>query len=199
VGDGNGAADLGTGAGWRERGSATSGIERATAADRPRRRIEVSSQAEVPAGKASTRGRAGRRPRVEAEAEVTEPRTGAKRTLVEVIKQIPAYLRLLGGLLTDRRVSGVDKLLVAGAIAYIVSPIDLLPDFVPFLGEVDDVFLLVLALQRLIGNAGRRVVADYWVGSLADLSTTNLRRVLLAATFFLPRRMRRRLRAIGRG
>jgi uncharacterized membrane protein YkvA (DUF1232 family) len=161
----------------------------------------VSSQADVPAGKASARGRAGRRPRVEAEpdAEPVGPRTGAKRTLVDVIKQIPAYLRLLGGLLTDRRVSGVDKLLVAGAIAYIISPIDLLPDFVPFLGEVDDVFLLVLALQRLIGNAGRRVVGDYWVGSLADLSTANLRRVLLAATFFLPRRMRRRLRAIGRG
>ena len=159
----------------------------------------MSSQAEVPAGKAGARGRAGRRPRVETETEATAPRTGAKRTLVDVVKQIPAYLRLLGGLLTDRRVSGVDKLLVAGAIAYIVSPMDLLPDFVPFLGEVDDVFLLVLALQRLIGNAGKRVVADYWVGSLGDLSTANLRRVLLAATFFLPRRMRRRLRAIGRG
>ena len=159
----------------------------------------MSSQAEIPSGKAGTRGRAGRRPPVEVEAEAAGPRTGAKRTLVDVIKQLPAYLRLLGGLLTDRRVSGLDKLLVAGAIAYIVSPMDLLPDFVPFLGEVDDVFLLVLALQRLIANAGRRVVADYWVGSLADLSTANLRRVLLAATFFLPRRMRRRLRAIGRG
>ena len=158
----------------------------------------MSSQAgEVPAGKARTRGHGARSPRVEGEP--VEPRTGAKRTLVDVIKQLPAYLRLLGGLLTDRRVSGLDKLLVAGAIVYIVSPMDLLPDFVPFLGEVDDVFLLVLALQRLIANAGRRVVADYWVGSLADLSTANLRRVLLAATFFLPRRMRRRLRAIGRG
>ena len=155
----------------------------------------MSSQAEKPAGKRTAR--AERRPPVE--GEVTSPRTGAKRTLVDVIKQLPAYLRLLGGLLTDRRVSGLDKLLVAGAIAYIISPMDLLPDFVPFLGEVDDVFLLVLALQRLIANAGRRVVADYWMGSLSDLSTTNLRRVLLAATFFLPRRMRRRLRAIGRG
>jgi uncharacterized membrane protein YkvA (DUF1232 family) len=74
------------------------------------------------------------------------PRTGAKRTLVDVIKQIPDYLRLLGGLLTDRRVSGVDKLLVAGAILYIITPMDLLPDFVPFLGEVDDVYLLMLAI-----------------------------------------------------
>ena len=155
----------------------------------------MSSQAEKPAGKGATR--AERRPRVE--PEVTAPRTGAKRTLVDVIKQIPAYLRLLGGLLTDRRVSGLDKLLVAGAIAYIISPMDLLPDFVPFLGEVDDVFLLVLALQRLIANAGSRVVTDYWMGNLSDLSAPSLRRVLLAATFFLPRRMRRRLRAIGRG
>jgi uncharacterized membrane protein YkvA (DUF1232 family) len=164
--------------------------------------LEVSSQAETPAGKGNASARAGRRPRTESPVQgppAPEPRVGAKRTLVDVIKQIPAYLRLLGGLLTDRRVSGLDKLLVIAAIAYIVSPMDLLPDFVPFLGEVDDVFLLVLALQRLIANAGRRVVADYWMGSIADLSTPNLRRVLLAATFFLPRRMRRRLRAIGRG
>jgi uncharacterized membrane protein YkvA (DUF1232 family) len=158
----------------------------------------VSSQAEIPREK--QRSRTSRQAaEVAEESTESRPRTGVKRTLVDVIKQIPAYLRLLGGLLTDRRVSGVDKLLVAAAIAYIVSPMDLLPDFVPFLGEVDDVFLLVLALQRLIANAGRRVVADYWVGSMGDLNPTSLRRVLLAATFFLPRRMRRRLRAIGRG
>ena len=40
----------------------------------------------------------------------------------------------------------VDKWLVAGAMAYIVMPVDLIPDFIPFLGEVDDVFILVLAL-----------------------------------------------------
>jgi uncharacterized membrane protein YkvA (DUF1232 family) len=164
----------------------------------------VSSQAEIPEEEGTPRRRGARRgqrrprPAQPATAEATSPRTGAKRTLVDVIKQIPDYLRLLGGLLTDRRVSGVDKLLVAGAILYIIAPMDLLPDFVPFLGEVDDVYLLMLAIQRLIANAGKRVVADYWVGSLAELNTASLRRVLLAATFFLPRRMRRRLRAIGR-
>ena len=164
----------------------------------------MSSEAEMPDGEGTTRRRGGkrgaRRPRAAeaAPVETPSPRTGAKRTLVDVIKQIPDYLRLLGGLLTDRRVSGVDKLLVAGAILYIITPMDLLPDFVPFLGEVDDVYLLMLAIQRLIANAGRRVVTDYWVGSLSDLNTASLRRVLLAATFFLPRRMRRRLRAIGR-
>jgi uncharacterized membrane protein YkvA (DUF1232 family) len=77
-------------------------------------------------------------------------------------------------------------------------PLDLIPDFIPFLGEVDDVFLLVTAIQRLITNAGSRIVMTYWRGAAADLDPAQLRRVLTAAAFFLPRRMRRRLRTIGR-
>jgi len=126
------------------------------------------------------------------------PRSGAKRTVSSIIRQIPNYLRLLGGLLTDRRVAPIDKLLVGAAIAYILMPLDLMPDFIPFLGEVDDVFLLVTALQRLITNAGRKVVMQYWQGAISDLDPASLRRVLTAAAFFLPRRMRRRLRTIGR-
>ena len=114
------------------------------------------------------------------------------------VSEIPNFLRLLYGLITDRRVANIDKLVVAGAIAYILMPLDLIPDFIPFLGEVDDVFLLILALQRLIGNAGRAVIQAYWAGDPADLTAMNLEKVLAAAAFFLPRRMRRRLRAIGR-
>ena len=127
------------------------------------------------------------------------PRTGAKRTVVYYIKQLPAYLRLLAGLLTDRRVNGVDKLLVAGAIAYIVMPVDLIPDFIPFMGEVDDVFLLVIALQRLVANAGRPVLLSHWSGAMEDLADLNLKEALAAAAFFLPRNIRRKLKMIGRG
>lgn len=126
------------------------------------------------------------------------PRTGAKRTVIYYIRQLPRYLRLLGGLVTDRRVSMLDKLLVVGAMAYIVMPVDIIPDFIPFFGEVDDLYLLVLALQRLISNAGRRVVVDHWTGDPADLAELNLRHALTAAAFFLPKRIRRRLRVIGR-
>jgi len=127
-----------------------------------------------------------------------KPRTGAKRTVMDTIRQLPSYVRLLFGLLADRRVAAVDKLLVAAAVAYILTPVDFIPDFIPFLGEVDDVFLLVTALQRLISNAGRSVVLQYWAGNPADLASMNLRHVLTAAAFFLPRRIRRRLRTIGR-
>jgi uncharacterized membrane protein YkvA (DUF1232 family) len=114
------------------------------------------------------------------------------------MREIPNFLRLLYGLITDTRVSNVDKLLVAGAIAYVLMPMDLVPDFIPFIGEVDDVFVIVMALQRLISNAGRAVVADHWMGEPGELSSLNLERVLAACAFFLPRRVRRRLRTIGR-
>ena len=142
-----------------------------------------------------------RPPRREPEVEVpasTAPRTGAKRTVMGTMKELPNFLRLLGGLLTDVRISMTDKLLVAGAIAYILLPIDVVPDFIPFLGEIDDIFLLVLALQRLIGNAGRAILLEHWMGDPKDLGSLNLERVLAAAAFFLPRRVRRRLRTIGR-
>ena len=124
------------------------------------------------------------------------PRTGARKTVIYYMKQLPAYLRLLGGLLTDRRVPTLDKLLVAGAFAYIAMPLDLIPDFIPFLGEVDDVFILILALQRLIANAGRPALLAHWSGPVEDLADLNLREALAAAAFFLPKSIRKRLRLL---
>ena len=138
--------------------------------------------------------RESRRPR---EVEGT-PRTGAKRTVMSYIAELPRFLRLLWGLIRDNRVEIVDKLLVAGAIAYILAPIDLIPDFIPFLGEVDDIYLLVLSIRRLIQNAGRAVLLSHWSGDPASLRDMNLEQVLMAAAFFLPRRVRRRLRVMGR-
>jgi uncharacterized membrane protein YkvA (DUF1232 family) len=151
-----------------------------------------------------TTGAQARRTRTGANAtaartrEAAAPRAGAKRTVMYYIKQLPAYLRLLGGLLTDRRVNAIDKLLVAGAIAYIALPIDFIPDFIPFMGEVDDVFLLVIALQRLVANAGRPVLLAHWSGAMEDLADLNLKEALAAAAFFLPRNIRRKLKMIGR-
>lgn len=136
--------------------------------------------------------------RARVKAERAAPRTGAKRTVMYYIKQLPQYVRLLGGLVTDGRVSMMDKMLVLGAIAYIVMPLDIIPDFIPFFGEIDDVYILILALQRLISNAGRTVLLDHWSGEPRDLADINLKGAIAAAAFFLPKRIRRRLRVIGR-
>ena len=145
----------------------------------------------------ATQARSTRRRAKERSVEAA-PRTGAKRTVMYYIRQLPQYVRLLGGLITDPRVALMDKLLVFGAIVYIVTPIDLIPDFIPFFGEIDDVYLLVIALQRLISNAGRATLLDHWSGEPSDLADLNLRGALAAAAFFLPKKIRRRLRVIGR-
>ncbi|MFN9577398.1 MAG: YkvA family protein [Gemmatimonadota bacterium] len=124
------------------------------------------------------------------------PRTGAKRSLLGVIRRLPDYLRMLAGLMRDARVSRLDRGLVLAAAAYIVLPFDFLPDFIPFLGEVDDVFLLVLALRRLVERAGRAVLLDHWRGDPAALSDLTFSRVLAAAAFFLPASITRRLRRL---
>ena len=126
------------------------------------------------------------------------PRRAAKRTVLGAVRQIPSYLRLLWGLLTDERVSVLDKVLVGAAIGYVIMPFDLIPDFIPLIGQVDDIYVIMLALDRLIARAGADVLADHWDGDPRELTPKSLEAVLLAAAFFLPFsarvRVRRRLR-----
>ena len=121
------------------------------------------------------------------------PRTGARRNLLGAIRLIPSYLKLLMGLMSDGRVSRIDRLLVVAAAVYMISPLDFLPDVIPFFGQADDVFLVVLAMQRLIDNAGRRVLLDHWKGDPDELSETQLTSIASAAGFFLPPGIRKRL------
>lgn len=124
---------------------------------------------------------------------VVAPRRGARRTIGHVIGLLPHYARLLAGLMTDHRVSTLDRLLVGAALAYLLLPLDFIADYIPFLGQVDDVFLLMTALQRLTAHAGRRVLRDHWTGSARDLRHLDIPAVVNAAAFFLPGRMRRSL------
>lgn len=127
------------------------------------------------------------------------PRTGAKRSVLRAIRQIPAYIRLMLGLMSDARVSKIDRFMVLAAIGYVISPFDFVPDFLPFLGQVDDIFLVTTALQRLVDRAGRRVVLDHWSGDPHEVSDVNLTSIVSAAAFFLPGGIRRRLRGMARG
>ncbi|HYW49032.1 MAG TPA: YkvA family protein [Gemmatimonadaceae bacterium] len=127
------------------------------------------------------------------------PRTGARRTVMGAIRELPHYVRLLWGLARDPRVEIVDKLLVVAAAVYIVSPIDIIPDFIPFLGQVDDLYLLILALQRMMSRAGRAVLRDHWTGKASSLNGLNLAATLAAAAFFLPPSIRKRVRRTLRG
>lgn len=91
-------------------------------------------------------------------------RRSARAAVAALILQIPHFLRLLFGLMRDGRVSSLDKALVIGAIVYVLTPIDMLPDFLGFLGMVDDLYLLALVFDRLIVRAGPELVHEHWGG-----------------------------------
>lgn len=99
-------------------------------------------------------------------AEVTD-----RETLKQLVRDIPNFLKLLYRLYRDPRVAAVDKGIVLATIGYIVMPVDLVPDFLPFLGQIDDIYLLALALDRLLNNAGIDVLLDHWEGDVGSLET----------------------------
>jgi uncharacterized membrane protein YkvA (DUF1232 family) len=63
------------------------------------------------------------------------------------------------------------KLTLALLVPYLASPIDLIPDFIPVLGQLDDALLVVLALRRVVRAAGADVVGELWPGSERGLRT----------------------------
>lgn len=91
-------------------------------------------------------------------------RRQAKNAVVSLLHELPHFLGLLLRLFRDPRVSALDKALVGLVIGYIVTPIDLLPDFVYALGLVDDLYLLALALNRLLLRAGPDLLVEHWHG-----------------------------------
>ena len=70
-------------------------------------------------------------------------------------------LRLIIRLMLDRRVPLRLKLVLPAAIAYIISPIDLVPDILPALGRIDDIVVALLALAIFLGLAPRDVVMEH--------------------------------------
>jgi uncharacterized membrane protein YkvA (DUF1232 family) len=87
----------------------------------------------------------------------------------QLIRDIPNFLKLFYRLVKDPRVPALDKALVAAAIGYVLMPMDLIPDFLPFIGQVDDLYLMALVLDRLLNSAGTEVVLDHWDGEVSSL------------------------------
>jgi uncharacterized membrane protein YkvA (DUF1232 family) len=83
----------------------------------------------------------------------------------ELATLIPNLLFLFHGLLRDPRVARRHKLLLVFAIAWIASPIDLIPEFIPIVGPLDDAIVAALVLRRLLGRTDRDVVLDHWRGN----------------------------------
>lgn len=97
---------------------------------------------------------------------------------------IPNYLKLLYRLIRDSRVKAVEKATLLATVAYVLSPLDFLPDMIPFVGQIDDVLLVALILQRFMNSVDRHLLYEYWDGEIDLLE--NIEQVLAYARFFLP-------------
>jgi len=102
---------------------------------------------------------------------------------------LPNLVILLGGLLKDKRVPLAEKALFIAAIAYVISPLDFMPDVFPFIGQVDDIYLVALTILRLINYTDEDVVREHWKGGgdIVELAET----IANLAPMILPKRVSR--------
>ena len=96
---------------------------------------------------------------------------GRKVAAKQLARAIPDLVALCRGLVSDPRVPLGSKLLVGGALVWVLSPIDLVPEFIPLLGPLDDVIVVGLVLRHLIKRAGVEVVQEHWRGDPLVLRT----------------------------
>jgi uncharacterized membrane protein YkvA (DUF1232 family) len=94
---------------------------------------------------------------------------GRRTASKEVAALLPNLLRLFKGLIRDPRVPRGSKVLLVVGAAWVASPIDLIPEFIPILGPLDDAVVAALILRHLLRTAGRDVVAEHWRGDPATL------------------------------
>jgi uncharacterized membrane protein YkvA (DUF1232 family) len=90
------------------------------------------------------------------------PRGAPARALIRLV---PDLLRMLRSLIGERRVPADVRLVLVGLLAWIVSPIDLIPEFIPLLGPLDDVVVAVIALRDVRRRLGLAYLEQRWPGT----------------------------------
>lgn len=88
-----------------------------------------------------------------------------KALVKEVALLLPNVVLLAGRLAMDKRVPWETKTALAAGAAYIVSPVDFIPDYIPFLGQAEDVLVALLLLDGIVNQLDPEIVQEHWRGS----------------------------------
>jgi uncharacterized membrane protein YkvA (DUF1232 family) len=86
-------------------------------------------------------------------------------SMKDALRLLPDLLRLLRRLLSDRTLAKGLRIRLALLLAYLLSPIDLVPDFVPVIGYADDVIIVALVLRTVIARSGPDTLRKHWPGT----------------------------------
>jgi uncharacterized membrane protein YkvA (DUF1232 family) len=95
---------------------------------------------------------------------------GRVRAARELVGLVPNLLLLFKDLVRDERVPRSAKLWLGFAAIWLASPIDLIPEFIPVLGPLDDAVVAAAVLRHLVRKAGSQVVYDHWRGEPSTIS-----------------------------
>jgi uncharacterized membrane protein YkvA (DUF1232 family) len=113
------------------------------------------------------------------------------RAVREWLMAIPNLAKLLWRLARDPRVPRRNKALFAGVGAYLLIPFDIIPDWIPGIGQLDDAVLFLLSLDGLLNRVPEEILAEHWEGDQEVLKT--IRSVLATVTSLVPDRIKRRV------
>jgi uncharacterized membrane protein YkvA (DUF1232 family) len=112
-----------------------------------------------------------------------------KSRMKNLLLFLPNLATLLLNLLKDGRVPLAEKALFVAAIVYFISPLDFIPDVLPFIGQIDDLYLIALTLVRLVSRTDERILREYWTGGGDIIQLVDA--VIALAPRFLPKRVNR--------
>jgi uncharacterized membrane protein YkvA (DUF1232 family) len=94
---------------------------------------------------------------------------GRHRDIGAAARLIPDCLVLFKRLMGDPRVPRRDKLLLGAMLGYLAMPFDIVPDFIPIAGQLDDAIVVALVLRTVLRGAGEGPVREHWPGPEASL------------------------------
>ena len=111
--------------------------------------------------------------------------------MLRLLRALPALVVMIARLVRDPALPRPAKLILAAAAIYLASPIDLIPDFIPFVGYLDDVLLAAILLDGVLNYVDRDLVVRHWPGSAQSLDALTRSARLLAG--WVPRRVKARI------
>ena len=97
--------------------------------------------------------------------------TPDKTRLRDAVRLVPDVVRLLRRLAGDRTLSRSIRFRLWLLLIYLISPIDLIPDFIPVLGYADDAIIVAIALRSITRRAGPEALERHWPGTPEGLAT----------------------------